>query len=79
MYVESEASYLDLDAVARRVCQSPQRKVSYPLDRDAGEGSQDSENDKGRQVEEHEDSEDEGRVEESHRDAGALAREGCAP
>ena len=53
-------------AIAGSVCYPSEGEVSNALDGDAGQDAQDSEEDKGAEVEEDDDAEDEGWIEERH-------------
>lgn len=64
--VETEAPDLDLDAIPGDVCDASQREVADALDGEAGEDSDDGEEDKGGEVEDDEDAEDEGGIQEGH-------------
>lgn len=66
MDVEAQATDLDLDAIFEDVGKAAQGEVADALDGEAGEDSDDGEEDKGGEVEDNEDSEDEGRIEEGH-------------
>lgn len=66
MQVEAQASDLYLQAIAGSVCDPSEGEVPYALDRDAGQDTEDGEDDKGAEVEQDDEAEDEGRIEERH-------------
>lgn len=66
MEVQAQTSDLYLQAISGGVCDASEGEVSNALDGDARENAQDGEEDKGAEVEQDDDAEDEGRIEERH-------------
>lgn len=70
MDVEAEAPNLDLDSILGDICEAAQGEVADALDGEAGKNPYDGEEDEGGEVDEDEDAEDEGRIQEGHIDVG---------
>lgn len=66
MQVEAQASNLYLQAIAGSICDPSEGEVPNALDRDAGQDAEDGEDDKGAEVEQDDEAEDEGWIEEGH-------------
>lgn len=66
MNIDAQPSYLNFDAIFKRVGESTQGKIANSLDRYSGQNSKYGEKDERREIEEDDNAKYEGRVEYCH-------------